>query len=71
MMRAVILIGGPADGQTATVDGQADRLVWTDTTVAVWTPGSVEVEERVLSPMRYIYAPRRRGDYGWYFQGER
>ena len=69
MMREVILLGGPADGQTASVDHQADRLVWTDTTVAVWTPGPVE--EQMLSPMRCIYAPRRRGDYGWYFQGER
>jgi len=71
MKRQVQLVGGPANGKLVMVDRQADRLVWTDTTVAVWTPGPVEVEEQVLAPMRYIYAPRRRGDYGWYFQGER
>lgn len=70
MKHQVLLVGGPGDGKTVMVDGDQHRYKHVSVPVVVWSP------DETMSPMAEqtdqvtIYAPRRRGDYSWYPEGE-
>lgn len=69
MKREVFLVGGPGDGKTAMVEHDQDALIYVTPTDVKWSL-EVEPEPRVLSPVRTVYRPRRRGDYAWYVDRE-
>jgi hypothetical protein len=67
MMREVMLVGGPGDGKLVMIEHDQREFAYVNSgPMIVWTKGPVEPLSS--SPTRYIYAPRRNGDYSWYIQ---